>query len=179
MLRFLSRVFLRELDDDFFRVLQRPEVGEALIKADPAITEFLAGEWSPEDQEEAAVEFCRLFIVPGACLPVACAWLERTGEGKAAAPDGAVAGVVRKLIESLEFSLGADLKSAPPDHISVVLEIAAWLEVEADAADSREFQSAVLRTWAPPFARELSRVAQHPVYRAAGRLLDEALKWEN
>ncbi len=179
LLRFLSRVLLRELDEDLVRVLRQSEVREILVKADPTITRFLESEWSPADREEAAVEYCRLFIVPGTCLPVASAWLARTGDGKAAAPDNAVAGVIGKLIESLELSLSADLKRLPPDHISVALEIAAWLELEAGAADAREFQSAVLRFLAAPFALRLGQVAEHPVYRAAGRLLSEALNCQN
>lgn len=82
-------------------------------------------------------------------------------------------------MESLELTLSPDLVSLPPDHISVALEIAAWLESETDPADAREFQSSVLRSWVAPFARKLGDDAGHPVYRAAGRLLSEALKRED
>ena len=176
LLRFLSRVFLRELDVEFIHVLRQSAVGDVLVKADPTMTEFLRSDPSPRELEEAAIEYCRLFVVPGACLPVASAWQARTEDEKTTGPDDAVASVVRALMESQKLSLGAELTTLPPDHISVALEIAAWLELEAEPVESREFRSVVLRSWAAPFAQRLGVVAEHPVYRAAGRLLSEALE---
>ena len=168
LLRFLSRVFISEIDSDFLAVLRLPEISEVLAQAEPSIIDWLAADWSASSFEDAAVEFCRLFVVPGVCVPVASAW-QSGGQSKSG--DHSVADLSRRLSQSLQLTLIDDLGRLPADHISVLFEITAWLEESGDVQAATDFQAAALELWTPGFADRLKNQAQVPIYKAAAILL--------
>jgi TorA maturation chaperone TorD len=175
LLRFLSRVFLREIDTDFIAVLHLPDIIDVLTQADSAVAEWLAADWAPSDYEDAAVEFCRLFVVPGDCVPLASAWLLNPTNGKSKTGDCSIADLSVRLSQSLQLTLEGDLVRLPADHLSVLLEITAWLVENSDLQVAEDFQDAALKPWINGFAARLGSKAEVPGYRAAAVLLSKLL----
>ena len=152
----LGRLLAAEVDAEFLAVLRSPGVAEVFERAVPAcLVEF--------DLEDAAAEYCRLFVLPGGVPAVAGAWLPGEEPNRAAG----IAGLVANLKSELQLELPQDL---PPDHAGLLLPLLAWLTGhQADAAD--DFIDAALRPWLASFARALAGRSNLPLYRAVGKLL--------
>ena len=73
LLRLLSRILVREVDGELVRFLVESQFEDwfGLSPSD-------AKTWSTTQEEDAAVEFCRLFLTPGDCVPVASAFLGKS-----------------------------------------------------------------------------------------------------
>ena len=152
----LGRIFAKEIDPHFLKLLSATsELSEVLNSIAPGCLEL--------DLEEAAAEYCRLFILPRGVPAVASAWLPGN-DPNVAAP---IVGLVHNLQSTLQLSLPNEL---PPDHAGLLLPLMAWiLDNQPDAAP--EFHAVALTPWLHAFASALELKAQLPIYQAIAKIL--------
>lgn len=169
--RLFSRFFLRELDGDFLAFLRQPGIREVLASQVGEASALLAEWWTEAHWEDAAVEYCRLFVVPGLCPPLASA----AGESRPRAKDeeGAIASRVVVLLNAGGLQLPPELAVLPPDHLSVLLEIYAWVLESGDPAGAADFRELFLQSWVHPFAESLVANSNHPIYLAFALLFQQ------
>ncbi len=152
----LGRFFAAEIDRDLFETLQVPDIRETFEKIEPGCTACF-------DEEAAAAEFCRLFVLPKGTPAVAGAWLKGTGSPNSTA----IVGLVLNLRSALDLDLPDHL---PPDHAGVLLPLMAWLlDHQPDAA--ADFREQALAPWVAPFAAALQEKAELPLYRVVAKIL--------
>ena len=166
LLALLARLFAAELDEETVSILAAAEFLPLVEAACHEAAADLARDWTADDLEEAAVEYCRLFVQPGGTAPIAAAWL-------ASAPSDAVnpvASMVSNLVDAGQLELPDSLSSLPHDHLAVLLCIASELR-QSDAPVATDFMGEALGSWTPRFADALERTATSPVYRLAARWL--------
>ena len=152
----LSRLLASEIDLDFHALLSSPEIREILEKVEPSCLD-------PFDQEMAASEYCRLFVLPNGVPPVASAWLPRSEPNHSVA----IVGLVHRLQSALDLSLPTEL---PPDHAGTLLAIMSWL-LDNQPDTAIDFQRSALAPWLGHFAGALQKEAKLPIYRATGAIL--------
>ena len=168
-LSLMARILATEIDPDLVELLQNRTVAECLERCEPDCASALARPWTQEEIEAAAVEYCRLFVVPQAVAPLASAWLSDENAGGGAA----IAGLVDQIVAIVELELPQELAVLPRDHIAVLLAIAAWMiETSHPAAD--DFIARTLSPWLGRFSSELAAQAELPLYRAFGSFLGAA-----
>lgn len=166
----LARVFAGEIDDDLLGLLQDRGVVACLEQCEPDCAPVLASRWGPAELEAAAVEYCRLFIVPQVAAPLASAWLAGNGPNAGAR----IAALVDTLVATAELELPPEIAALPRDHVAVLLLITAWL-MEHRRSVSGDFVERALVPWAGRFAAVVTAQAELPLYRAFGRFLAAVL----
>ena len=70
LLRLLSHIYLKEVDGELVQFLA--ESGSLDLFG---LTSEDVSSWGEAMEDELAVEFCRLFVTPGVCVPLASAFL--------------------------------------------------------------------------------------------------------
>jgi len=168
-LALLGRALAREIDEDLLALLQDRVVARSFEQCEPDCAPLLSRPWSDAEIESAEVEYCRLFIVPQAAAPLACAWLSDDDPNGGAV----IAGLVDTLVAAVELELPQDLAVLPRDHIAVLLALAAWL-IEHRHPDAGEFVDRMLTPWVGRFSAALTARAESPLYRAFGKFLTAA-----
>lgn len=168
-LALLGRVLAGEIDDELLALLQDRAVAECLEQCEPECAPLLSRPWRHAEIEAAAVEYCRLFIVPQAAAPLASAWLSGNDSNSGAA----IAGLVDTLVATVELEFPQGLAVLPRDHVAVLLAVAAWLSEQRHAA-AGEFVDRTLRPWVGRFSSALTAQAELPLYRAFGKFLAAA-----
>lgn len=78
--------------------------------------------------EDAAGEFCQLFVLPNGVSPLASAWLPGGDPNRAAG----LAAVTRALRAEGQLELPDALGVLPDDHVSVVLALGSWMMSDPD-----------------------------------------------
>jgi TorA maturation chaperone TorD len=163
---FLARLFASEIDAELLAALRVPGLKAGLAAFDPGVEAALDADWGPKEYEEAATEFCELFVLPNGVAPIASAWLPGDDPNRAAA----LASVTHALREQGGLELPVSLARLPQDHVSVVLALGSWMLSEVEARqDSETLLEAVFLPWAPRFARALEERSRHPIYAASAR----------
>lgn len=152
----LGRLVAAEIDPDLMAVLRTPGIYETFDKMEPGcLDEF--------DHEAAAVEFCRLFVLPGGVPAVAAAWLSENDPNRSVG----ITGLVNSLVSELELSVPREL---PLDHAGILLSIMAWL-LENQPEAATDFQQTALGPWVGQFAGALEDGTELPIYRATAIIL--------
>lgn len=160
----LGELLSREIDEGLLAVLRLAEVREILTRVEPDVASVLEEIWDGARFEEHSVEFCRLFIYPGECLPIAGKW---TGN----AEDETFS--VRRwfLEEGASPDMAKHLAELSDTHVAKILAIRAGLTGASDEV-IEGFENEMIHPWRSAFAKRLSECAQLPVYRAVAGILD-------
>lgn len=159
VLQLASLLIAKEPTPDLLATLQNPAVSEILIALEPSAKELLTRPWTEKDYEEAAVEFCRLFILNPAVPARAAAWIEDK-------PDE-IAGRIQFMLDQGFLTLPEPYANLTPDHLSVLLIIQCSLGEEDDG----QFWADNLAPWLPRFGKRLRKDSHSPLYRLVGHLL--------
>ncbi len=158
-----------EINPKLREVLIQPEVLEVLVKAEPAVGDYLLRDWGDSEYENASVDFCDTFILPDSAIaPRAVAWL---GEEDFASAEG-IHSVVKAFIAEGDLTIPADFAQLPFDHASLLFYLAATLR-QLDSEQVADFEQAALGSWIHPFGRAL-QANRNPLYRALGILIEAA-----
>jgi TorA maturation chaperone TorD len=72
-----ASLFAHEIDASLLASLQQPETALILEKIEPRVAPLLGKEWASQDFEDAAVEYCRLFILDPVAPARAAAYDEK------------------------------------------------------------------------------------------------------
>jgi len=114
-----------------------------------ACREYIQKDWSTDDYEAAAVDFCDLFIMPeSTTAPRAAAWLELGGEVTAESVDA----VVNEFLKEWEIQVPPSYQYLASDHIALILYVSAVIK-QADPAQAEEFDQAIIDSWVPDSLR--------------------------
>jgi TorA maturation chaperone TorD len=151
----LARLLSTEIDADFLALLHTPDIREIFEQIHPNCLNI--------DLEEAATEYCRLFILPRGVPALASAWLPGDDPNKAAP----IVGLVHNLKSTLTLSLPEDQL---PDHAAVLLPLMAWL-LDNQPEAAKDFHALALCPWIPAFATALKKKAKLPIYQATAEIL--------
>ena len=159
VLQLASLLIAKEVTPDLLTTLQNPAVSEMLITLEPSAKDLLTRPWTKQDHEDAAVEFCRLFILNPLVPARAAAWIEEK-------PDE-IAGRIQFMLDQGFLILPEPYLTLTPDHLSVLLLIQCSLGEEDDG----QFWADNLTPWISRFAKKLRKESTSPLYRLAGHLL--------
>jgi TorA maturation chaperone TorD len=162
----VGEVLSREIDASILQLVSQPDLLELLCEIEPACRDYIQKEWSADEFESAAVDFCDLFIMPeSTTAPRAAAWLELGGEVTAESVDA----VVREFLTEWKIKVPPAYKYLAYDHISLILYVSAVIR-QTDSEQPEEFDQVTLDSWVSNFAASLAKV-ESPIYKAAGVLL--------
>lgn len=151
----LARLLSTEIDADFLTLLQSEDIRGIFEQIHPGCLNI--------DFDDAATEYCRLFILPKGVPALASAWL--SGE------NAVIPTLVHHLESTLQLSLPGDQR---PDSAAVLLPLMAWL-IENQAEASADFKAIALDPWIPAFAEALHEQANLPIYQVTAKLLQALL----
>lgn len=153
-----ASLLAHEIDASLIASLQQPETALILQKIEPRVAPLLDKEWNSQDFEDAAVEYCRLFILD----PVAPARAAAYNEKKSLE----VAGRIQFMLDSGFLELPVRFKTLAPDHVALLLLVYSTLQGD----DSIQFKSDNL-AWLPDFSGRLETECQHPLYLLVAQIL--------
>lgn len=153
-----ATLLAHEIDASVLASLQQPETAAILKQIEPTSADLLEKEWTAEDYEEAAVEFCRLFILQPAA-PARAAAYEEKGSLE-------VAGRIQFMLDSDLLELPERFQTLAPDHIALLLLVVSSLE----GSDALQFKKDNL-AWMPQFSERLEGESRHPFYALAAKIL--------
>lgn len=171
LLQLSSLLLSEELNHESLALLDEDAIRSVLIGLEPEVEPFLNQEWNSEALEEAAVEYCHLFVLPKGISPMASAW---TSKDEAENISLHIQTVSSTLRSSVEFDLPPKLAALPPEHAASLLSTAAGLassrelEIQSQAIP---FLETTTIPWLGKFSEKLSQNSTSTFYRAVGRLI--------
>jgi TorA maturation chaperone TorD len=177
LLEVCSRLLLSEVDAKCLTALRDPALRTPLAQLEATLPDWLGRDpWSAHRFDEAAADFCELFVLSPGTSPCASAWL-----GDEPARIGAAFNThVEHWCGALGLAISnAPLGRVPRDHVAVLLGLYAHATLKADEASSAlaaEIYDSALAPWIPRFARAVLKKTRNPLYRAVARLLDQLLE---
>ncbi len=168
--RLIAHFLLCEIDEDGLRTLLQPDVLEILEKLEPGCAEYLEGDWHAADFEQAAVDYCSLFVLPKGAPPFASAWLGGTPHEHGPR----LLALIRQVAGRLEIDLG--FENLPADHLGLVLSL--WAEaVEREASEAAAIvEVELLQPVVHDFCRAARDGTQNVFYRGMASLLDQLFR---
>ena len=154
-----ASLLAQEINRETLASLQSPKIVPLLIEIEPEIETLLEKDWDEHDFEDAAVEFCRLFI------------LDPKAPARAAAFEDSnrpvVASRIQMMIDAGNLNLPERYQSLAPDHIAVLLLVFSSLKEE----DGQAFKEENL-FWLPQFIDRLLSSEEHVLYRLIAKSLE-------
>lgn len=153
-----ASLLAHEIDASVLASLQQPDTAGILKQIEPAVSPLLEKDWGPQDFEDAAVEYCRLFILNPVAPARAAAYEEKDSLE--------VAGRIQFMLDSGFLELPERFKTLAPDHIALLLLVYSSLEGD----DSIQFKSDNL-AWIADFLERLENESQHALYLLAAKIL--------
>lgn len=168
-MQLLGRLLVEELSPELIRILRQP----ALLEAFGGMA-YLTQEWDAATYEQAAVDYCTLFVLPkGGVSPMAGAWLG----GEEREPTGVhIQTVVSSIRARVEFPLPPTLAAVPPEHVGLLLFLGGQLACATDSELSQEaisFWKSTLCPWVSRFSASLAQTTVSPFYSKVGQLLGD------
>jgi len=167
--RLIGQCLISELDTPAIEMLRSAQISSVLGTLEPDFVAYVKRDWTAKDFEDAAVEYCGLFVLPGGAPLRASSWIAGTE-----VEHTLVAGVEQVL---MSFELSIDqlaVGNLSKDNIGLLLLLAAYL-FEVDASEKsrfgHDFVSNFVLPWAPAFSEALLAKTTNPVYRAMSLLL--------
>jgi TorA maturation chaperone TorD len=173
--RLLSRILAREADAPLLAVLGALEHDLSWSPADLPWLEPELRALPPRQALDAlAVDFCNLFVLPGApCPPFASV---QRGE---ALLGGRMGARLHRFLEAQGLEVNLHSAIAAPDHLAVYLSALAELHATPGTSElRREWVQTEILPWAPGLLERVAREAQRALYRTAAHLARELLDTE-
>jgi len=171
----IGNCLLLELDHAAVELLRAPEISDALNKLDDRCHSYLHRSWSEADYEEAAAEYCALFVLPKGVTQCASYWISGSTEENA----NAIVTGVRTILTDFGLALHeTEMGRIPEDNAGLLLLLAGQL-YEMDATEDSQhgdvFVEQYIAPWARSFCAALAGKTDNPVYLAMAALLMECL----
>lgn len=163
--RLVAHFLLHEIDEPGLGILRQPEMLEAFEKLEPGCRAYLTRDWQAADFEQAAVDYCSLFVLPGGAPPFAGAWL-------GGAPDehgSRLLGRISQVAQRLEVD--ARYANLPADHLGLLLTLQAEAWQQEDPQTAELLEDEVLRPTAGAFGSAARERTGNRFYRAMASLL--------
>lgn len=163
----IAHFLLHEIDPPGLGTLRQPGMLETLDKLEPGCSEYLSREWQTDDFEQAAVDYCSLFVLPRGAPPFAGAWLGGAPQEHSQRLLAQIHGIARQLDTEPGFA------NLPVDHFGLLLPLLAeaWLRDHRKAVDG--LRQEILEPTIPAFAAACRQRTRNPLYRALASLLGQ------
>ena len=158
VLQLAATLLAREVNPELLATLQEPSTAAVLKQLEPRCAELLEKEWDKSDFDDAAVEFCRLFILDPKVPARAAAYFEEK--------ELEIAGRIQFMLDNGFLELPKGFQSLSPDHIAILLLVLTSLAGE----DAVQFKKDNL-SWLPEFSSKLAEKSEHPIYQLAAKLI--------
>ncbi|MDF1663500.1 MAG: molecular chaperone TorD family protein [Planctomycetota bacterium] len=179
LLELVAQLLIQEIDNESRDALRHPDIVSVLDKLEPGVKDYLGdGDWTEQQWDECAADFCGLFLSNKNTAPFASAWY---GE-EASVVGAAQSELVDAWCGLLGISIsGGPWGNVPKDHIAVLVGLMAHAlhvpgpEGEALAQDILERG---LDPWVDKFTKAVLGATDNPLYRSIVRLLSLSLKNE-
>lgn len=176
MYRFLSRLYMFEVDDVCFKNLEKAVFPQHCGNEDMAqgykiLSDFFQSHpISDALLDELAADYAGTFLAAGvaageAAFPYESVYLNSKHLVMQEAAAGADA---RYKADGLEIR--RDMYHVPPDHVGLEMEYMAYLCANGKAAEEKQFFSQHLNNWVPFFSGEVIRLARSDFYKGLGWL---------
>jgi len=165
--RLIAHFLLCEIDEAGLGTLLQPDVLEILGKLEPGCAEYLGGDWRAADFEQAAVDYCSLFVLPKGAPPFASAWLGGTPHEHGPR----LLALIRQVAGRLEINSGFD--NLPADHLGLVLSLWAEAVERQDSEAAATVEMELLQPVVHDFCRAVRDGTQNVFYRGMASLLDQ------
>ncbi|MDB4272997.1 molecular chaperone TorD family protein [Akkermansiaceae bacterium] len=156
-----ATLLAREVNPELLATLQEPSTAAILKQLEPTCAELLEREWTKEDFDDAAAEFCRLFILEPAVPARAAAYFTEN--------DLEIAARIQFMLDNGFLELPEGFQTLSPDHIAILLLVQTTLAGE----DAVQFKKDNL-SWLPEFSGKLASESGHPFYQLAAKLISLA-----
>ena len=153
-----ATLLAREITPELLATLQEPSTAAVLKQLEPSCIELLEKEWGEEEFDDAAVEFCRLFVLNPAAPARAAAYFEEN--------ELDIASRIQFMLDNGFLELPKSFQTLSPDHIALLLLVQTTLGGE----DAVQFKKDNL-SWLPEFSKKLATESQHPLYQLAAKLI--------
>ncbi|MEW5768558.1 MAG: molecular chaperone TorD family protein [bacterium] len=178
--KLLSRIFIGEVDAPFLRQVRTEGFCESLKSAGIDFGDEFLSRNEEELLEDLAVEYARLFIVPGISLP----------PYESVYAEGMLSGESAQQVGNFYRKCGMEVVEASflPDHVGLELELMSYLkQKEADALKNgnqdtsrwmelqKEFMADHLGKWVPQFFTMVEKGTESPFYKEMAKLGRELL----
>ncbi len=174
--KLLSKAFIREVDAIFLTQIKTSYFYESLRDAGLNLGDEFFSQREEELIEALAVEYARLFIVPGdSFAPYESVYIEERFYGHTS-----------QQIEGFYQKCGMEVvdKTLMPDHIGLEMELMSYLkQKQANALENnddenasrligiqKEFMTEHLGKWAPQFFGWVEEEAEHTFYKEMAKL---------
>lgn len=171
----IGRCLLLELDADVLGVLRAPDIAPVLGKLDAEFQPYVNRAWTQAEYDDAAAEYCALFVLPKGVTLTASYWIPGSTEEIG---HQLVAGVL-KVLENFELSVESlAIGNVPKDNIGLLLMLAAQIYGMDEMRSTRfgdEFVEQFVLPWGHGFCDGLLARTHNPVYRAIAHLLAQLL----
>lgn len=154
-----ATLLAKEITPEVLATLQQPGTSEILKQIEPSCADILDQEWTPQAFEDAAVEFCRLFVLNPAVPARAAAYFEKD--------ELEIAGKIQFMLDNGFLELPESFQTLAPDHVATLLLI----QTTISGDDAVQFISDNITPWVPQFATSLLEKSEHPIYRLVAKLL--------
>ena len=141
-----ATLLAREVNSELVATLQEPATAAILKQLEPSCIELLGREWTKKDFNDAAVEFCRLFILEPKVPARAAAYFEEK--------ELEIASRIQFMLDNGLLEIPEGFQTLSPDHIAILLQ----------------FKKDNL-SWLPEFARKLADQSKHPFYQLVAKLI--------
>lgn len=176
VLELACRLLVRELDDETVEALADRSLADALDAYQPGCSGYLArlAADSGPGLQDAATDFCALFVVSKPTCPYASAWLPGTSAETGAAITRSVDDWMTQL--AIELAPGA-WGNIPRDHVAVLAGLVA-LALHQPGPDGVALARTIAAStlgWVPAFADAVCAATGNPLYRAAARMVEHVL----
>ena len=156
-----ATLLAREITPELLATLQEPSTAAVLKQLEPSCIELLEKEWGEEEFDDAAAEFCRLFVL-NPIVPVrAAAYFEEN--------ELEIAGRIQFMLDNGFLEIPESFQSLSPDHMATLLLVQTTLGGE----DAIQFKKDNL-SWLPEFAEKLTSESQHSLYKLVAKLISLA-----
>lgn len=153
-----ATLLAREVTPELVATLQESATAAILKQLEPSCIELLGREWTKKDFNDAAVEFCRLFILEPKVPARAAAYFEEK--------ELEIASRIQFMLDNGLLEIPEGFQTLSPDHIAILLLVQTTLAGE----DAIQFKKDNL-SWLPEFARKLADQSKHPFYQLVAKLI--------
>lgn len=179
LLELVARLLIEELDQESRDALRHPDIVSVLDKLEPGVEEYLgSGDWTEQQWDYCAADFCGLFLSNKKTAPFASAWM---GE-EASVVGAAHSELVDAWCGHLGISVGGGpWGNVPRDHIAVLVGLMAHaLHVPGPEGEAlaQDILQRGLNPWVHKFTQAVLGATENPLYRSIVRLLVVSLKSE-
>lgn len=173
---FLSRLYLFEVDAEFFEKLKKLVFPENCKNEDMAAGYGQMGLWigghngSREDLDILAVDYARVFLAAGIAAGQAAFPYASVYAGAKHLVMQEAAGQMSALYAKKGLEPDPGMFKVPPDHVGLELEYMALLCREGNALEQESFFNTHLKAWVPAFCGEVMKYSETGFYKGLGRL---------